>query len=94
MVAQFLKGRSVSTDRPLQWRHNERDMFTHDCLLNGLFRRGSKKTPTLRVTGLYEGNSPVTGKFPLKEPVMRKMFPFDDVIMSYKKGSMKIIWWK
>ena len=30
---------------------------------------------------LYEGNSPMTGEFPQKEPVTRKMFPFDDVIM-------------
>ena len=31
-----------------------------DCLLNHLFRRRSKKTAKLRVTGLYEGNWPVT----------------------------------
>ena len=30
---------------------------------------------------LCEGNSPVTGEFPHKRPVARKMFPFDDVIM-------------
>ena len=35
----------------------------------------------LRVTGLCEGNSPMTGEFPHKGPVTRKMFPFDDVIM-------------
>ena len=35
----------------------------HDCLLNGLFRRRSKKTSKLRVTGLA-GRSPVTGEFP------------------------------
>ena len=29
-----------------------------------LFRRRSKKTSKLRVTGLYAGNSPVTGEFP------------------------------
>ena len=53
---------------PLQWRHNERDGVSnhlpHDCLLNGSFRRRSKKTPKLRVTGLCTGNSPVTGEFP------------------------------
>ena len=52
----------------LQWRHNGRDGLSnhqpHDCLLNRLFRRRSKKTPTLRVTGLCAGNSPVTGEFP------------------------------
>ena len=51
-----------------QWRHNERDEVSnhhpHDCLLNRLFKRRSKKTSKLRVTGLCEGNSPVTGEFP------------------------------
>ena len=37
---------------------------THDCLLNRLFRRNSKNTPKLHVTGLCEGNSPVIGEFP------------------------------
>ena len=50
-----------------QWRHNERDGFSNrrrlDCLLNRLFRRRSKKISKLRVTGLWEGNSPVTGEF-------------------------------
>ena len=51
-----------------QWRHNERDGVSnhqsHDCLLNRLFRRRTKKASKLRVTGLCEGNSPVTGEFP------------------------------
>ena len=68
----------------LQWRHNERDGVSnhqhHDCLLNGLFRRRSKKTSRLRVTGLCAGNShrwPVYS--PHKWPVTRKMYHFDDV---------------
>ena len=36
----------------------------HDCFVNHLFRRGSKKTTKLRVTGLCAGNSPVAGEFP------------------------------
>ena len=52
----------------LRWRHNGRDSVSnhqpHDCLLNRLFRRRSKKTSKLRVTGLCERNSPVTGEFP------------------------------
>ena len=36
----------------------------HDCLLSQLFRRRSKKTSKLRVTGLCAGNSPGTGEFP------------------------------
>ena len=54
--------------RTLQWRHNERDSVSnhqpHDCLLNRLFRRWSKKTSKLRVTCLCAGNSPGTGEFP------------------------------
>ena len=53
---------------PLQWRHNGRDSVSnhqpHDCLLNLLFRRRSKKTSTLRVTGLCSVNSPLTGEIP------------------------------
>ena len=51
----------------LQWRHNELDGVSdhqpHDCLLNRLFRRRSKKTSKLRVTGLCAGNSPGNGEF-------------------------------
>ena len=51
----------------LRWRHNGRDSVSnqqpHDCLLNRLFRRISKKTSMLRVTGLCVGNSPGTGEF-------------------------------
>ena len=72
-------------DCTLQWRHNEHDgIWNHrrpDCLLNHLFRHRSKKTSKLRITGHYKGNSPVTSDFPHKGPVMRKIFPFDDVIM-------------
>ena len=50
----------------LQWRRNEHDGVSnhqpHDCLLNCLFRHRSKKTSKLPITGLCEGNSPVTGK--------------------------------
>ena len=60
---------------PLLWRHNGRDCVSnhqpHDCLLNRLFRRRSKKTPKLRVTGLCAGgggggggDSPVAAEFP------------------------------
>ena len=44
----------------LQWRHNDHDGVSnhqpHGCLLNCLFRRRSKKTSKLRVTGLCVGN--------------------------------------
>ena len=54
-----------------------------DCLFGSLFRRRSKKTSKLRATGLCAGNQPLNGEFPAhKWPVLRKMFPFDDIIMS------------
>ena len=66
----------------LQWRHN---------VLNGISNHwphdyssvysGAKKTSKLCVTGLCEGNSPMTGEFPAKGPVTREIFPFDYVIM-------------
>ena len=69
----------------LQWCHNDHDVVSnhqpHGCLLNRLFRRRSKKTSKLRVTGLCVGNSPGPVNSPHKWPVTRKMFPFDDVIM-------------
>ena len=52
----------------LRWRHDERDGVSNhqpqDYLLNRLFRHTWEITSKLRVTGLCEGNSPVTGKFP------------------------------
>ena len=53
---------------PLQWRHNERDGVPNylclDCSLNRLIRCRWEKISKLRVTGLCDGNSPVTGEFP------------------------------
>ena len=52
----------------LRWRHNDHagvsNHQSRDRLLNRLFRRRSKKTSKLRVTGLCAGNSPGTGEFP------------------------------
>ena len=52
----------------IKLRHNEhRGVSKHrhlHCLLNHLFRRRSKETSKLRVTGLCEGNSSVTGESP------------------------------
>ena len=78
----------------LQRRHNEHDSVSnhqpHDCLLNRLFRRRSKKTSELRVTGLCVGNSPGPVNSPHKGPVTRKMFPFGDVIMTTDVGFLKL----
>ena len=78
--------------QPLQWRHNGHDSVSnhqsHDCLLNRIFKRRSKKTSKLRVTGPGSHRGPVNS--PHKMPVTRKMFPFDDVIMN--AVHQKIIW--
>ena len=54
--------------KSLLWRHSGHHGVSnhqpHECLLNRSFRRRSKKTPKLRVTGLCAGNSPETGEFP------------------------------
>ena len=55
-------------DYALQWCHNEHDGISNHwrlcCLRNCLFRCRSKKTSKFHVTGLCDGNSPVTGEFP------------------------------
>ena len=55
----------------LLWRHNERDSVSNHqrlyCSLKRLFRRRSKVTSKLRVTGLCAWNSPGTGEFPAKK---------------------------
>ena len=55
----------------LQRRYNGCDGVSNhqprDCLLNRLFGCRSKKTSKLRVTGLFAGDSPVTGEFPAQK---------------------------
>ena len=55
----------------LQWRHYGYDSVSnhqhHECLLNRLFRRRSKKTSKLRVTGPREGNSLGANEFPAQK---------------------------
>ena len=81
----FVAADDLFINIPLHWRHNDHDGISnhqpHGCLLNRLFRRRSKKTSKLCVTGLCVGNSPGPVNSPHKGPVTRKMFPFDDVIM-------------
>ena len=71
-------------DLLIHWRNNDHDGVSdhqpHGCLLKRLFRRWSKKTSKLHITGLCVGTSPGPVNSPHKGPVTRKMFPFDDVI--------------
>ena len=64
----------------LQWHHTERDGTSNhirlECFLNRLFRRRSKKTPKLRVTGLCKG----IYRWPVDSPQERV---FGDVILTW-----------
>ena len=80
----------------LQWRHNGRDGVSNrqsqDCLLrrrsrivySGVDQEEDTKTPKLGVTGLCEGNSPVTGEFPTQMASNVENGSFDDAIMNSK----------
>ena len=67
-----------SSPLSLHWRHNDHDSVSnhqpHECLLNRLFRRRSKKTSKLRVTGLCVGNSPGPVNSPHKAQLREKCF--------------------
>ena len=74
LSSKFLKlftGRNHNGRKDIsQWRHNEHVGFSNHwrlhCLLNHLFGCRSMKTSKLLLTGLHEGNSPVTSEFPAK----------------------------
>ena len=88
-------GHAGAWEIALHWCHNDHDSVSnhqsYGCLLNRFFGGRSKKTSKLLVTGLCAGNSPGPVNSPHKGPVMRKMFPFDDVIVSkYMDGSLHI----
>ena len=63
-------------NKPLQWRHYERDSVSNhqrlECLPNRLFRRPSKKVWKPRVTGLCGGIHRWQVDSPHKGPVTRK----------------------
>ena len=84
-MPMYLISKGTKANLSLHWRHNGRDSVSnhqpHDCLLNRLFRRRSKKTSKLRVTGLCERNSPLTGDIPAQKASNAETFSLDDVIM-------------
>ena len=75
----------------LHWRHNGHDGVSnhqpYGCLLNCLFRRRSKKTSKLPVTGLCAGNSPKTGEF----PAQRASYA-ENVSIWWSHHEMDVIW--
>ena len=88
-----ITNKHIRMSMALHWRHNDHDAVTnlqpHGCLLNRLFRRRSKKTSKLRVTGPCVGNSPGPVNSPHKGPGTREMFPFADVIMDLYVNSLR-----
>ena len=70
----------------LQWPHNDHDGVSnhqpHGCLFSHLFRRRSKKTSNLRVTGLCAGNSLVTGEIFRCIPKMQ-VIVVDESLLSF-----------
>ena len=58
--------------------------ITSLTIVYSTFQSGAdqRKTSKPRVTGLYAGNSPVTGEFPAQSSSNAEMFQFDDVIMT------------
>ena len=90
---------SLALWKPLQWCHNDRNGVSNhrrlECLLKRLFRRRSKKTLKLCVTGLCKGNSPVTDESSAQRASNTEMFPFDVVIMhTVALMTMKQTWRK
>ena len=64
MVTDGFPSPEAAEAKSVQWRHNERFGVSNHQRLHCVLRCKSKKTLKLRVTGLCEGNSPVTGEFP------------------------------
>ena len=72
----------------LQWHHNESSMasqITSVTIVCSNLCSGTDhiKHQSSRSLVFYERNPPVIGRFPSEGPVRRKVFPFDDVFMSY-----------
>ena len=83
---------------PLQKTSNPQLWWFLVSLNNRLFRRRSKKTSKLRVTGLSAGNSPVTGEFPAQMASNAEKNQFDDVIMRiavliWRHRNFFLEWW-
>ena len=83
-IMEYSKERK--NNNTLQCRHNGRYSVSnyqpHDCLLNRLFRRRSKKNQSSASLAFVWGIHRWLVNSPHKGPVTRKMFPFDDVIMN------------
>ena len=77
--------RNMMFTQQLQWCYTEHDGISNhwhlDCLLNCLFNHRSKKHQSSLSLAFVRGIYCWPVDFSHKGPVMRKMLPFDDVIM-------------
>ena len=108
----FYPNHMSQSRKKLQRRHNEHNCVSnhrrHDCLLNRLFRRRSKKTPKLLVAGFVRGIHRLPVNSPHKGPIARKIFPDDDITMElilkrgryrthpsvFTRGLRSVTWWR
>ena len=58
--------------------------ITSVLIVSSTICSGTDPRKKLHITGLCDGNSPVTCEFSSQREVTQKMFPFDDVIMIWK----------
>ena len=81
-------------DVTLQWRQNEHDGLSnnqpHDCLLSVYSDADQRKHQSSASLAFVRGIHRWPVNSPHKGPVTRKMFPFDDVIMSFKVHDPRI----
>ena len=71
----------------LEWCHNGCDGVSNQQHHHCLFRRRSKKTSKLRVTGLCAGNSPMTGEFPA-----RRASNTENISIRWRHHVLQISW--
>ena len=96
----FSLNQAKATLPPSRWRHNDRGGVSNnrrlDRLLNRLFRRRSMKTSKLRVIGLGQGNSLVTGEFQAQTASNGENISIwwreHDGGRSYKLNSLVTVW--
>ena len=72
----------------MQWHHNELNGVSNHpasrLFAQPFVQAQIKEKSKLRVTGLCEGNSPVTGEFPTQRASNKENVSFDDVIMVFQ----------
>ena len=82
LIAFHLVNRSIQT---LQWHFNKRDGVSNHrrihCLLNCWFMHRERKHQSSAPLAFVRGIHRWSVNSPHKTPVLRKIFPFDDVIM-------------